>query len=45
MAIIGVKTDPMRYKKSVISSIGYKIAAIVPTMVTITAMPLLDALL
>ena len=43
MAIIGANTEPMRYRKSVISSIGYRIAAIVPTIVTMTAIPLLDA--
>ena len=43
MAIIGANTEPMRYRKSVISSIGYRIAAMVPTIVTITAMPLLEA--
>ncbi len=34
MAIIGANTEPMRYRKSVILSIGYTIAAIVPMTVT-----------
>ena len=37
MAIIGANTDPMRYRKSVMLSIGYTIAAIVPMMVTAIA--------
>ena len=36
-AIIGAKTEPIRYKKPVISSIGNKIAATVPMTVTTMA--------
>ena len=34
IAIIGANTEPIRYKKSVILSIGYTIAASAPTIVT-----------
>ena len=37
IAIIGANTEPMRYRKSVILSIGYTIAAIVPSTVTTIA--------
>ena len=36
-AIIGAKTEPIRYKKFVMLSIGYTIAATVPITVTIIA--------
>ena len=35
--IIGAKTDPIRYKKDVISSIGTRMAPAVPIIVTATA--------
>ena len=37
IAIIGANTEPIKYRKSVILSIGYTIAAIVPTTVTTIA--------
>ena len=37
MAIIGAKTEPMKYRKSVISPRGRKIAPNVPMTVTATA--------
>ena len=36
-AIIGAKTEPIRYRKSVMLSMGYTIAAMVPMAVTISA--------
>ena len=37
MAIIGAKTDPMKYRKSVISSMGNRMAPAIPITVTTTA--------